>query len=140
MALKSRNRSCICARKVRTGYQQLANTLVFARKSQRIIAYCRQPSLAEPISLVAQTPGAITYASYYYCTEIFPRLNTQLLAIDGVTPTPENILAKQYPYTLTLYTVTRADLPVNCPAAILRDWLISQDGQRVLKMSGYLIR
>jgi len=62
----------------------------------------------------------------------------RLLAIDGVAPSAKTIAVGSYPLATDVYIVTRKDLPADHPAAKLRDWLLSAEGQRVVADSGYV--
>ena len=61
----------------------------------------------------------------------------RLLSIDGVEPTVENIRSGAYPHVTTLYAVTRKGED-NPNVQILLDWLVSEQGQRLVEASGYV--
>ena len=65
---------------------------------------------------------------------------TRMLAIDGVMPGPETIADGSYPLIEPVYLVTRRDLDDDAPAARLRDWLLSPEGQAVVRKSLYVDR
>ena len=78
-------------------------------------------------------PGAIGVG---YASKIAAKEDIKWIALDGVAPTAANIRGNAYPYVETLYLVTEngADDP---NSAILREWLLSDDGQRFLESCGY---
>ena len=80
----------------------------------------------------------IAYSVYNYehflaCT---PEIRT--LAINGVLPGYATIADGTYPLVSAVYVVTRKGISADSPAAKLRDWLLSDDGQRCVRESGYV--
>ena len=78
-------------------------------------------------------PGAIGVG---YASEIAAKEDVKWIALDGVAPTAANIRSNAYPYVETLYLVTEngTDDPYS---TILREWLLSDEGQRFLESCGY---
>ena len=105
------------------------------------------PTVAQPqfffggmeiiIRSVAETPLAIGYSVYYYETLMAPDTRNKRLSINGIAPTRETIANRSYPLTAEVYAVIRKGLPETHPARILRDWLLSPDGQKLVADSGY---
>ena len=58
--------------------------------------------------------------------------------VDGVPPTSENIASGAYPLATEVYVAVRQDTPQASTAIMFRDWLLSDDGQRVVEESGYV--
>ena len=59
-----------------------------------------------------------------------------MLAVDGVYPDRENISSGSYPVTMDFYAVYRADNSnENVPKVI--EWILSDEGQRLIEESGY---
>ena len=81
-------------------------------------------------------PNAIGYSFRFYCTEMVGS-GVRLLSIDGVEPTVENIRSGAYPHVTTLYAVTRKGED-NPNVQILLDWLVSDQGQRLVEACGYV--
>jgi len=61
-----------------------------------------------------------------------------MFAIDGVMPSRATIADRTYPLVTEVYVVTRRDLKADHPAAKLRDWLLSAEGQGVVGETGYV--
>lgn len=78
------------------------------------------------------------YSVYYYAAVMFSNPQAKMIAIDGVEPTSATISSRTYPLAAEVYVVTRKDAPAGSPALAYRDWLLSSDGQRVVKQSGYV--
>jgi len=58
------------------------------------------------------------------------------LALDGVMPTPETIASKEYKLAIGCFAVIRKDEPAGSPARKMVEWLVSDDGQRVVLEAG----
>jgi len=91
-----------------------------------------------PFSALSREKYGLGYSVFYYEEYMADRSKTKLCAVDGVMPNPDTILSRQYPYVAEVYVVTRADLPENSPAYRLREWLLSDEGQRAVAASGYV--
>ena len=64
--------------------------------------------------------------------------NTKLMAVDGVLPSYDTIRARRYPYVTEVYVVTRKGLKADSGPAKLKAWLLSAEGQAVVRESGYV--
>jgi hypothetical protein len=94
--------------------------------------------MAGPIDAVSDSRRAIAYSVYYYEHVMRRRPENRLLAVNGVAPSSETIASRRYPLTTEVYVVTRKGLMPQEPAVKLRDWLLSDDGQRLIADSGYV--
>ncbi|MDR2757286.1 MAG: substrate-binding domain-containing protein [Planctomycetaceae bacterium] len=90
------------------------------------------------LSGVQQNQNAIGYSVYHYEHFMLRVLETRVLAVNRVFPNYENIRTKKYPLVYEIYVVTRKGIAADSPAAKLRDWLLSDDGQRAVRESGYV--
>lgn len=81
--------------------------------------------------------GAIGFSFRWYLDGIVGNADVKMLAVDGFEPTPENIRSSAYPVTSQFYAVTRAgDEDPNTQKVV--DWLLSEEGQRLVEESGYV--
>ena len=62
----------------------------------------------------------------------------KILAVDGVQPNAETIRSHEYPFINDSYVVIPAGLPDDAPAKILYDWIMSEEGQRLVAHEGYV--
>ncbi len=80
------------------------------------------------------------YTLYYYIqisqSVMGEAMDIKALAFDGVNPTPETILSKEYPLAINYYAVVRKDLPADHPARKIADWLQTTSGQWEVAVSG----
>jgi len=64
------------------------------------------------------------------------RVNIKALAVDGVMPSLETILSRKYTLSVGTFAVIRGDEPADSPARKIVEWLLGDDGQRVVRGSG----
>ncbi|MBN1812384.1 MAG: substrate-binding domain-containing protein [Anaerolineae bacterium] len=95
-------------------------------------------SMSGPINAVGEDRLGIGYSVYYYTAFILPDRRVKRIAIDGVAPTSANIADRTYPLTTEVYAVVREDTPQDSTARVLRDWLLTDEGQAVVAESGYV--
>lgn len=67
-----------------------------------------------------------------------PSPAVEMFAIDGVMPSRETIANRSYPLVTEVYVVTRVGLEPAHPAAALRDWLVTDEGQSIVAETGYV--
>jgi phosphate transport system substrate-binding protein len=82
--------------------------------------------------------NAISFTPHYYKKVQVRDSLVRSLAIDGVVPARETIQSRTYPHCAEVYVVTRAGLSDTTTAAKLRDWLLAEEGQKIVEKSGYV--
>ncbi|SPE50538.1 hypothetical protein SBV1_1150028 [Verrucomicrobia bacterium] len=95
-------------------------------------------SMAGPFNRVTQDVNSLGYSVYYY--EHFMALSpyTRTVAIGGIEPNAESIASGKYPFTADVYVAYRTGEPANSPGTKLLTWLLSPEGQAVVRESGYV--
>jgi phosphate transport system substrate-binding protein len=97
------------------------------------------PSMMGPLNAIAGDPSGIGYSVYYYATFMLPTEGVRLIGVDGVAPTSGSIADRSYPLTTEVYAVIREGMrDHDSSAVLLRDWLLSAEGQAVVEESGYV--
>lgn len=94
--------------------------------------------LIEAVRSYDNSANAIGYTVFYYATDMQMAQGLKILEIDGVLPSVESIQAEQYPYINGYYCCISKEASPDSPARRLFDWLISEDGQTLLKLEGYV--
>jgi phosphate transport system substrate-binding protein len=97
-------------------------------------------TMAGVVNTVAVHEHGIAYSIYYYVTNMAPNNHVKMIAIDGVKPTARTIATRAYPLTAEVFVVLRKGMPRESPAALLRDWLQTAEGQAAVQESGYVPR
>ena len=84
------------------------------------------------------TANAIGYSVYYYAHDMEMAKGLKLLKVDGVEPNRDTIRDESYPHLNAYYCVIAHDTPADSPIRILYDWLMTEDGQRLVAREGYV--
>jgi phosphate transport system substrate-binding protein len=121
-----------------SGSQELLKALVMKDLAPMDVPQMVLTTMGGPIDVTQEDPQGIGYSVYYYATTIYPYGQIKLLSIDGIPPTSATIASRAYPLIAEVYVVVRADLPKDSPTLRIRDWLLSEAGQTVVKASGYV--
>ena len=90
-----------------------------------------------PKALFSVFGRSIGYSFRYYVTGIVADDRVKLLAVDGVYPDSANIGAGLYPISGSFYAIYRKD-NANPNVARLVEWLLSEEGQRMIEATGYV--
>ena len=80
--------------------------------------------------------GALGYTFRYFLESLNQEKNVKMLSVDGVYPTVETIENGTYPLTVPLVAVTRKDND-NPNVRKVLDFLLSEDGQDIIRRTGY---
>ena len=81
--------------------------------------------------------NAIGYSFRYYATGMKKNENIKLLSIDGIEPAKENIRSGSYPFTVSVYIITREDVK-NPELEKLIEWFLGSEGQELIENVGYV--
>jgi phosphate transport system substrate-binding protein len=84
------------------------------------------------------TASALGYTVYYYADDMKMAEGLKILSIDGVKPGDDTIASGAYPFLNPYYAVIAAKEPENSPARIMYNWLLSPEGQNLVKTEGYV--
>lgn len=90
-----------------------------------------------PKSPLAITGGSIGFSFRYYMDGIVANKGVKMLSLNGVYPSAENIQNGTYPIIAKFYAIYRAD-NTNENITVLIDWILSDEGQRLIEESGYV--
>lgn len=94
--------------------------------------------LMEAVKNYDNSASAIGYTVYYYAADMQMASGLKILQIDGVTPSPASLQDERYPFINGYYACISADAPEGSPQRLLFDWLVSEAGQRLLELEGYV--
>ena len=99
--------------------------------------YYGMGELIEAVAEFENGPASIGYTYYYYINNLYKNENIKVIKISGIAPTNDNLISGTYPFSTYYYAVMRAGEPEDSPARILRDYLVSAEGQELIAMAGY---
>ena len=83
--------------------------------------------------LPIQAPQPLPSAELIGTNSLMQQISVEL---NGVGPTVENIQCGKYPFTVNFYAVTRGEPAGNAKRVI--EWILSPQGQRLIKKTGYI--
>lgn len=83
------------------------------------------------------TGRAIGFSFRYYVSGIVENSAVKMLSLNGVYPDKESIADGSYPIVSNFYAVYRKDND-NENIPLLIDWILSDEGQRIVEESGYV--
>jgi phosphate transport system substrate-binding protein len=121
-----------------SGSQELMEKLVMRGAAMIDSPDMMLESMIGPINAIGEDPLGIGYSVYYYAVFIYPSEDVKFLGVEGVVPTSDNIADGSYPLTTEVYAVIREKMSPDHTSVLLRNWLLSVEGQAVTKDSGYV--
>jgi phosphate transport system substrate-binding protein len=95
-------------------------------------------SMLGPFNAIRHDRQGIGYTFQYYDTYMTRIPEVRIIAINGIQPTAEMIGKRAYSFVTEVFLAWLDDLPTPSPAQVVRDFLMSQAGQRVVAESGYV--
>ena len=93
--------------------------------------------LIEAVAEYNNETAAIGYTYYYYINNLYKNEDIKVIKIDGISPDNENLVSKKYPFTAAYYAVIRSDEPQDSSYRKLRDYMLSDEGQEIVRIAGY---
>ncbi len=88
-------------------------------------------------SPLSVTGASIGFSFRYYMDGMVANDSVKMLSLNGVYPSAENIKSRAYPIVAQFYAIYRADND-NPNIPILLEWLLSEEGQQLIALSGYV--
>lgn len=88
-------------------------------------------------SPLAITGASIGFSFRYYMDGIVGNDTVKMISLNGVYPSAENIQTRTYPIVTQFYAIYRKDND-NPNIPILIEWLLSDEGQRLIEETGYV--
>ncbi len=87
---------------------------------------------------LTQNKDGIAYSVRYYEHYMAGSAGTRTIKVNGVAPTEETIAKGTYPYIANVYAVIRREASPDSGPRKLLQWLLTDEGQAVVKQSGYV--
>ena len=94
--------------------------------------------LVEVVASYNDSAAAIGYTVYYYAHDMKMADGLKIIAVDGVQPNAETIRRHEYPFINDSYVVIAAGLADDSPTKILYNWIMSEEGQKLVAHEGYV--
>ncbi len=121
-----------------SGSQETMEKVVMKGREMVKAPNLETPSMVGPFNAILRDKRGIGYTFYYSHTYMESSPQIAMLGIQGVRPNPNTIRDRSYPFVAEVLVAWLSDLPGNSPAAAIRDWLLTKEGQSVVAESGYV--
>lgn len=82
--------------------------------------------------------NALGYTVYYYADSMGMADGLKILKINDVEPSNDSIASGEYPFTNPYFCVVPSGLENTDGAKIIYDWLVSEEGQKLVEAEGYV--
>lgn len=93
--------------------------------------------LIDSVASYENSKASLGYSIYLYAKEQYVKDSIKFVSIDGVYPTDETIADGTYPLSKVVYAIYRKDEPEDSNVRKLVDWLLTEEGQKVVEAGGY---
>ncbi len=81
--------------------------------------------------------GSLGFSFRYYLNDMVSDNSVKMLSVNGIYPNEENIKNRSYPVISEFYAIYRRDNK-NPNIQLLVEWLLSEEGQTLIKQCGYI--
>ena len=81
--------------------------------------------------------NSMGFSFRYYVEGIIKNPDIKIIAVDGITPSEENIRTEKYPIITPIYAVTYEE-QTNENVDRLLQWILSEEGQELIEKTGYV--
>ena len=130
-----------------SGSQEKMETLVMDGLEMISLPEMVGTTMLSPYFSIESDEWGIGYTPYFFCERMVADLRSvSVLAVDGVSPTPESILkgvqgeSGAYPYFSDIYAAIRADEPSDSYSSQIYRWLSTPAAKDIVDKSGYISR
>lgn len=93
--------------------------------------------LIEGVADYDNSAGALGYSVWFYAANMYAMDEVRIVTVDGVEANAAAIEDGSYPYVQPFYAVLRCDAPENSAQRRLFDFLMTEEGQRLVRDCGY---
>ncbi len=94
--------------------------------------------LIETVKSYDNSANAIGYTPYYYATNMKMADDLKIIKINDIEPSAQTIASQTYPFLTAYYVVIGKKAPEDSPARIMFNWILSEEGQKLAEMEGYV--
>ncbi len=92
--------------------------------------------IIEDIAAYNNSANAIGYSVYYYAKNMYTQPGLKFIAVDDVKPSNTTINSREYGYVNPFYGIIPLDADPRAEAIL--DWLLTEDGQKLIEDCGYV--
>ena len=93
--------------------------------------------LVDAVAEYENETASLGYTYRYYIDTLYKNDNIKTIAVDGISPTDDNIRSGAYPFTTNYYAVIREGDEEAVGGQFL-NWMLSDEGQQCIAQAGYI--
>ena len=93
--------------------------------------------LVDAVAEYENETASLGYTYRYYIDTLYKNDSIKTIAVDGISPTDENIRNESYPFTTNYYGVIRKGDEEKSGGQFL-GWMLSDEGQKCIAQAGYI--
>ncbi len=93
--------------------------------------------LVDAVAEYENETASLGYTYRYYIDTLYKNDNIKTIAVNGISPTDENIRSKAYPFSTNYYGVIRQGEEDKIGGQFL-NWMLSDEGQKCIAQAGYI--
>ena len=93
--------------------------------------------LVDAVAEYENETASLGYTYRYYIDTLYKNDSIKTIAVDGISPTDENIRNESYPFTTNYYGVIRKGDEEKTGGKFLK-WILSDEGQKCVAQAGYI--
>ena len=93
--------------------------------------------LVDAVAEYENATASLGYTYRYYIDTLYKNDNIKTIAVNGISPTDENIRSEAYPFTTNYYGVIREGDEEAIGGKFL-EWILSNEGQKCVAQAGYI--
>ena len=82
--------------------------------------------------------AGLGYSVYFYASSMHGNKHLRFIEVDGVPPNNDTIAGGDYPLSSHYYAIIRDDTPHDDPVRKLIEFIVTDDGQKLLQDTGYV--
>ena len=106
--------------------------------TQRIYLAFSMGDLIDAVKGFDGSANAIGYTVYYYAEDMKMAEGLKIISVNGVAPGVDTIMSGEYPFLNSYFVVIRANEAEDSPARVMYNWLLSNEGQALIRHEGYV--
>lgn len=112
----------------------MGDTPIMEAEKQEVVS--GMGGIVDKVADYQNKAGSIGFSFRYYIEGIIQNPDIKIIAVDGVSPSVENIKNDKYPIITPVYAVTYSKNP-NENVKKLINWMLSEEGQYIIEETGY---
>jgi ABC-type phosphate transport system substrate-binding protein len=113
----------------------MKNTAIMEPETEVLVSG-EMGDLIEDIAAYKNSANAIGYSVYYYAKNMYTQPGLKFIAVDDVAPSNTTINSREYGYINPFYGIIALNADPRAEAIL--DWLLTEDGQKLLEDCGYV--